>query len=43
MIGAFSLVNMITLLILLFVIVQSALKVAQPIMKAVSLAEAVFA
>ena len=41
MIGAFSFVNLVTLIILLFRIVKSASKVAQPIMKVISLVQAV--
>jgi len=41
MIGAFSFVNLVTLIILLFIIVKSASKVAQPIMKVISLVQAV--
>jgi hypothetical protein len=41
MIGAFTLVNLVTLVIGLFVIVKSALKVASPVMKVVSVVGAV--
>jgi len=41
MIGAFTLVNIATILIALFVVIKSALKVAAPVMKVVSVVQAV--
>lgn len=41
MIGAFTLVNVVTIIIALFVIIKSALAVAAPVMKVVSLVQAV--
>ena len=41
MIGAFGFVNLLTLIILLFVVIKAAFKVAQPVMKVMSLARMV--